>query len=142
MRFVRYDPNTGEILAVGEMQEDHIDMLISQGDHLIKTEENIPLTGYKVDPATKTIQLIQSVAFSPPIQQIKALIQSELQRTDYTQAADALDHMSQEEIDAWRNYRNSIRTAYNANTYEEMISALPATIPSGEYPFSMYKQIG
>ena len=140
MRFVRYDTQTGNIISTGDMEERHIDKLNTEGDALIKIYDSaiMDIGRFRVNLESKLLESKPTIT-NTSIGPLKSLIEAELQRSDYTQLADASNHLTTDEIESWKQYRAALRTAYNASTYEEMVSALPATIPKGDYPFFMYK---
>lgn len=149
MKFVQYDINTGVILASGEMPEASIDHLVSLGQGFVKTGEVVyPLKGYKVNLDTKEVYMV--IESQTEIQEqaqaeevllsigLKNAILVELQRTDYTQALDAVEHMSQQDIDSYRVYRQLLRIALTKPTAQEMMAALPVLDPSGVPRFERY----
>lgn len=142
MNFIRYDPKTGSILNSGQMREDIIDRLILNGEtNIIKTSDrSYTIQDHYVDLNTKTVKEKPKVSYDPSLDVID-LIKQELARTDYTQAADNSDHLTPKEVESWRVYRNTIRTAMNAGTYEEMVKMLPIVTPKNvESPFVYFKE--
>ena len=142
--FVRYDPLTGEILSTGQMMLSHIDMLNQRGEHYLKTAEKIEATAkLKVD-----LETLELIPYSKPIDydeqylpMIVNAIRSDLFRTDYTQAIDANDHLTEQEQSDWREYRVAIRNAQNLTTFEQVVEALPNADPKGNDVFASYKEI-
>lgn len=148
MKFVQYDPSNGKILASGEMPEPAIDHLISTGQSLLKTGEDIiPLKTYKVNLVTKGIEYLGSDASTEQVNTerdmlsigLKNAITDELLRTDYTQAMDAPEHMTQQQIDTYRMYRQLLRIALSKPTPEEMYDAVPKYDPNGDNKFARFE---
>lgn len=142
INFVRYDPNTGKILSSGQMLEAHIDMLNARGDTHLKLTEPLPTGNFKVDLETLTVVPdAVIVSFEEEYDQLKGIIYNELAKTDYTQAADALDHLTVEKQEEWRVYRAAIRNAQNAPTFDEAVDLLPVSDPKGNDPYTAFKII-
>lgn len=141
--FARYDPNTGEIISVGNMQEKHIDLLINSGEAYIKLNSALDVNrNFKIDLDTLSIvEFFKGPDLSVISNEIKSLIISDLIATDYTQAADALDHLTVEEQEAWRLYRVAIRDAQNSETLLGMIKLLPSSNPKGIDRYEKYKSL-
>lgn len=142
--FVRYDPQTGEILAAGQMMASHVDMLNQRGEHYLKTAEKIePNSKLKVD--LETLELIPyGKSFDYDEQYLSMIInaiRADLFRTDYTQAIDANDHLTEQEQSDWREYRVAIRNAQNLTTFEQIVEALPNADPKGNDAFTFFKEI-
>jgi hypothetical protein len=138
MNYVRYDPTTGEILASGQMKEAHIDLLIDQGDHLLKTYDLVPPDGFSVDLETRRI--IKSTLPVDRSGELLSVIRVDLMRTDYTQAVDAEDHIPLEERGAWRVYRKTIRAAMKASGFDEILAQLPGTDPKGVDQYAQFRR--
>lgn len=139
MNFVRYNPETGAIVSTGQMAEDMLERLVEKGDSIVKTGAAFyPPAGFKVDLAT--LEIVPDVSDAPLAAELKGEIRVELMRTDYTQAADAADHLTKEERAEWRAYRRAIRAAMNAETLEEMLALLPASSPKSIDCFARFRR--
>lgn len=144
MKFVKYDPNTGILLSSGDMPEDSIDYLNSQGQNLIKTYDTYyDVKSFKVNLETMNVEpvLISGVTPAPPLQALKGAIRNELQRTDYTQTVDAINHISNEMITAYAEYRVLLRTALEQPDYTSMALSLPGLDPTGKDYFTVFKRL-
>jgi hypothetical protein len=141
MNFIKYDANTGAIIASGDMPEDSIDHLNTLGQNLMKTyDTSYNVKEYKVDLDTMTVIPVDiSGVTEPPFLALKNTIKMELQRTDYTQAVDAGDHLTTEMITAYRQYRVILRSALDQPDFNSMVLALPTLDPTGYDAFAMFR---
>jgi hypothetical protein len=140
MKYVFYNPANGAILSAGEMQESNLDSMIEQGYAVIKTGERLyPVIGYKVDLETKQIVVDPVDPTREPA--VKAAIRDELLRTDYTQATDASEHITESAIAEYRDYRRVLREAYNKPDFVQIVLALPERDPTGNDPFGRFRRL-
>lgn len=138
MKYVRYDATTGRITSVGEMVEANIDDLLSKGDALVKTGERLyPIAGWRVDLTTLEIVVDTVVPAKEPA--LKSAIRTELQRSDYTQAVDASEHILPEVQTDWRDYRRALRAAHKLETFDAIIDGIPAHDPEGFDQFERFR---
>lgn len=146
--FVRYDPETGNILSQGFMEERHIESLIQSGQSILIVDAPLEnMSSLKINLETGKIEYIQvdyDAEMQSTIENVKNILNStivrELTRTDYTQANDAVEHMTQEQIDAYKIYRSTLRSAINAPTLLEAIQLLPDVDPKGNSVFQEFKE--
>ena len=141
MNFIKYDANTGVILSSGDMPEGSIDYLNEQGQNLLKTyDTSYSVKDFKVNLQTMTVEPVDIAGTTLlPIMGLENTIKSELQKSDYTQTVDAIDHITPEVIDAWRQYRILLRNALNQPDYFTMVMVLPTLDPTGKDPFAFYR---
>lgn len=140
MKFVRYDPRSGRILSSGEMPEANIDDLLSKGDTLVKTGETLyPIAGYRVDLDTLSVVVDTVVPAKEPA--LKAAIREELARTDYTQAADASEHILPDVQADWRDYRRALRAAHSLAAFDAILDALPLHDVQGLDVFERFRRL-
>jgi hypothetical protein len=141
MNFIKYDANTGVIIASGDMPESSIDHLNTLGQNLLKTyDTSYNVKNFKVNLETMTVEPVDVTGVSePPLLALKNTIKMELQRTDYTQAVDAGDHLSQEMITAYRQYRVLLRSALDQPDFNSMVLALPTLDPTGYDAFTIFR---
>lgn len=141
MNFIKYDANTGAIIASGDMPESSIDHLNTLGQNLMKTGEvSYDVKNFKVNLETmEVISVDVSGVTEPPFLALKNSIKMELQRTDYTQAVDAGDHLTPEMITAYRQYRVLLRSALDKPDFNSMVLALPTLDPTGYDAFAMFR---
>lgn len=61
MRFVKYDPDTGDILGWGDAGEENLAAAFSRGESMIvlKTEDPYVFDGLKVDVENNTLRLVE-----------------------------------------------------------------------------------
>lgn len=145
--FIRFNPETGTIISQGSMQEKHIQSLIESGESMIIIDSPLDnLSSYRINLQTGKIESIPfdfENDIQSKINEIRYMINTtmvdELSRTDYTQGNDAIDHMTQEEIDAYKIYRARLRDVIGASTLLEAIELLPETDPRGNIAFSSLK---
>lgn len=146
--FVRYDPETGNILSQGFMEERHIESLIQSGQSILIVDAPLEnMSSLKINLETGKIEYIQvdyDAEMQSTLENVKNILNStivrELTRTDYTQANDAIEHMTQEQIDAYKIYRSTLRSAINAPTLLEAIQLLPDVDPKGNSVFQEFKE--
>jgi predicted transcriptional regulator len=105
------------------------------------------MSSLKINLETGKIEYIQvdyDAEMQSTIENVKNILNStivrELTRTDYTQANDAVEHMTQEQIDAYKIYRSTLRSAINAPTLLEAIQLLPDVDPKGNSVFQEFKE--
>lgn len=141
MNFIKYDANTGAIIASGDMPEDSIDHLNTLGQNLMKTYDTLyNVKDFKVDLETMNVIPVDvSGVTVQPLMALKNTIKTELQKTDYTQAVDAGDHLSTEMITAYRQYRMILRSALDQPDFNSMVLALPTLDPTGYDAFAMFR---
>jgi len=146
--FVRYDPETGNILSQGFMEERHIESLIESGQSILIVDAPLEnMSSFKINLETGKIEYIlvdYDAEMQSTFENVKNILNStivrELTRTDYTQANDATEHMTQEQIDAYKIYRSTLRSAINAPTLLEAIQLLPDVDPKGNSVFQEFKE--
>ena len=146
--FVRYDPETGNILSQGFMEERHIESLIESGQSILIVDAPLEnMSSFKINLETGKIEYIlvdYDAEMQSTFENVKNILNStivrELTRTDYTQANDAIEHMTQEQIDAYKIYRSTLRSAINAPTLLEAIQLLPDVDPKGNSVFQEFKE--
>jgi hypothetical protein len=140
MKYVLYNPTTGLILSSGEMPESNIDDMIQQEYAIIKTGEQLyPIVGYKVDLDTKQVIVDPVKPSREPA--VRAAIRDELLRTDYTQAVDAPEHIAENAISEYRDYRRDLREAYNKPDFAQIVMSLPMNDPTGNDPFVRFRKL-
>jgi hypothetical protein len=124
------------------MPEDSIDYLNSQGQNLLKTYDTYyDVKSFQVNLETMNVEptIIVGTTPKPPFQALKSAIKNELQRTDYTQTIDATNHLTNEMINAYAEYRVILRTALEQPDYDSMALSLPGFDPTGKDYFVVFK---
>lgn len=138
MKYVRYEQGTGRIVSVGEMVEQNINELLAAGDTIIKTGETLyTITGWRVDLAT--LEIVPDTVVPAREPALKAAIRGELLRTDYTQSADASEHILPEVQADWRDYRRALRAAHDLETFDAIVDALPPHDAKGIDHFQRFR---
>ena len=131
IHYIEYDPNTGEIYTSGYCEKSVFPPPTNRdGGVIIEVKEYINIHNTVYDLKSKTFKE-KPVNTELDLNKIKLLILHDLQFSDYTQANDAMEHMDPADIDAWRKYRKSLRSAYNLADGNDMLNALPNTNPKG-----------
>jgi hypothetical protein len=134
VNYVEYDPANGDIISCGHCSENLFPPPSEKNGVFIKTDTPITFGDTFYDLKTKSFK---QKSKSNCVSEMRRYILDDLSRTDYTQTIDAPEHIDAFLIEEWKQYRSNLRTAYNLETVDAIIAALPTSDPKG---LDFYKQ--
>lgn len=138
MKYITYANTTGVITSFGDMPEDGLTELELLGYNVIRTGDKMyPMSKYKVD--VSTMEIVPILERPSRVPALKSAIKTDLVRTDYTQAVDAPEHITEEVQTAWRDYRRLLREAMNETDFFEILNRLPKYDPDGNDMYSRFR---
>jgi hypothetical protein len=136
VNYIEYDQLSGKIYTCGYLSENLFPPPSQFGGTIIAVDDPVNILDTIYDETTKTFRKVEQ-SNKPDLLTLKVVVIQDLSRTDYTQAIDAPEHIDAFLIEEWKQYRSSLRTAYNLETVDAIIAALPTSDPKG---LDFYKQ--